>query len=422
MMSNQNETQRIDTLRKARGPLIVWLIMIGFVSMYVLSTSAFTTSARFSLVHQAQLVSHQNGSYTAHFLMALVVISLCGVILAVWIGPWLYQQRPWELICVPIVCVVIAIGIAPVSAPILMVGTYPILTIESIIAFRHPQVILSWITTIYILLWVIYFVIFGWQLAVIVIPLFIFVMAVVFYYWRFYQQQINESQRLESLYAELQLAYKQVEESAIRSERQRVARELHDTLTQGLAGVIMQLEAASSFLEQHQPQRAKKIIDTSVNTARATLQQSRITLTDLRSTTEESLPARLQLVTEAIRKNYQLKTALKLGDIPEYSASQLTEITRIVTEALTNVAKHANTQQALIASQLHDNVFKLKIIDFGAGFDQHTKPKIGHYGLKGLHERAARLGGVVTIVSSPGEGTTVTLTIPTTRKELDNHD
>lgn len=417
-MPHQTEAQKIDILRKARGPLIVWMVMIGFVAIYVLSTSAFAISDRARFISRSRMAA-KISPVDRWAIFAFVAVGIASLIFSIWIGPWLYQRRPWLLICLPTVLMLIYVSVLPMSSPVLMVGTYPILTIESIIAYRRPQFILTWLTVIYGVLWIIYFFIIGWWLALITLQSFVFVMAIVFYYWRFYQNQIAERQRLEDLYNELQLAYKQVEASAIRTERQRVARELHDTLTQGLAGVVMQLEAASSFLEQGKTARAKEIIDNSALAARDALQQSRITLTDLRSTTEESLPARLQLVAQAIQKNYQINTTIKLSEVPDYSPGQLTEITRIVTEALTNIAKHAATDQAVISSQLQDDIFKLKIIDFGKGFNTHTKQKIGHYGLQGLQERAERLGGVVTVISSSGEGTTVTLTIPATRKELD---
>ncbi len=393
--------------------------MIGFVALYILSTSTLAIRER------AQIFIHrQIPTYTIPFnhaaISIFVLFWITGLILSIWIGPWLYQKRPWEMVCVPIILSIIFVTVLPMSAPIIMVGTYPVLLIESIIAYRRPQILLIGLTAIYSIFWVAWLLIVGWRLALITLQSFIFVILIVLYYWRLYQQQLSERQRVEDLYSELQLAYKQVEASAIRSERQRVARELHDTLTQGLAAVVMQLEAADSFLDQGNTKRAKEIIKDSVAASRKALQESRITLTDLRSTTEESLPARLQLTTEAIQKNYHINTTIKLGDIPDYSPSQLTEITRIVTEALTNVAKHAKTNQALISSQLKNDIFKLKVIDFGEGFNTQNKPKAGHYGLSGLQERAARLDGVVTVISSLGEGTTVTLTMPTSRKELDN--
>lgn len=92
-----------------------------------------------------------------------------------------------------------------------------------------------------------------------------------------------------------------------------------------------------------------------------------------------------------------------------------------MTEALANVAKHAQTDQALIQGDCHDQIFKLKVIDFGRGFDMKNfakYKKAGHFGLQGLQERADRLGGVLTVISAEDEGTTVTMTLPTTRKEL----
>lgn len=417
-MPKQTEEQKILTLKQVRMPLIIWMIMIGFVALYVLSTSAFAVGEHVREITSNQILVRPNQFNHAAILTVVLLGTAC-LIFSIWIGPWLYQKRPWEMICVPIVLLIVLVAILPISAPIIMVGTYPVLMIESLIAYRRPQIILTGVTIIYIALWLVYSFIIGWRLALITLQSFIFVVLIVIYYWHLYQQQLSERRRVEELYNELQLAYKQVEASAIRSERQRVARELHDTLTQGIAAIVMQLEAADSFLDQGNVKRAKQIINSSTVEARKTLRQSRITLTDLRETTEESLPARLQLATEAIEKNYQINTTIKLGDIPDYSPSQLTEITRIVTEALTNVAKHAQTNQALISSQLNNNIFKLKVIDFGVGFKPQNKEKTGHYGLDGLQERATRLDGVVTVISTPGEGTTVTLTMSAKRKELD---
>lgn len=417
-MPKQTEEQKIQTLKQVRMPLIIWMVMIGFVALYVLSTSAFAIGEHARMIANNQTLARPNQFNHAAILIFVLLGTAC-LIFSIWIGPWLYQKRPWEMICVPIVLLVILVTILPMSAPVIMVGTYPVLMIESLIAYRRPQIILSGVTIIYIALWLVYSFIIGWWLALITLQSFIFVILIVIYYWHLYRQQLSERQRVEDLYSELQLAYKQVEASAIRSERQRVARELHDTLTQGLAAIVLQLEAAESFLDQGNLKRAKQIITDSTTAARKALQESRITLSDLRETTEESLPARLQLATEAIQKNYHIQTTLKLGDIPDYSPSQLTEITRIVTEALTNVAKHAKTNQALISSQLRNDIFKLKVVDFGIGFISHHQVRAGHYGLNGLQERANRLDGTVTVLSTPGEGTTVTLTIPDKRKDLD---
>lgn len=420
-MTQPTEAQKIQTLRAIRGPLIVWIIMIGFVAVYVSTSVVALIQTRMSS-KQFQLLARYAPSHRSVIPFFIILATIC-LIATIWFGPRIYQHRPALLVGCPMILLLVYIAFMPTSAPVLMIGTYPVFAIESIVAYTSSSKILRYVTIVYFIVWLIYSFTVGWKMAIITLESFGFVMAMVFYYWRFYQRQVQERERIENLYTELQLAYTQVETSATRAERQRVARELHDTLTQGLAGTVMQLEAAKSFLAQGNTERTADIIDNSIDVARDALHESRITLTDLRSTTEESLPARLQLVTEAIQKNYQVTTTTKINDIPDYSASQLTEITRIVTEALTNVAKHAHTDQAVLTSSLHDDIFKLKIIDFGTGFDmssQSKKKRAGHFGLQGLQERAARLEGVITVVSAPDEGTTVTLTMPATRKELTN--
>lgn len=410
----ENEEQTLKNLRNIRGPFIIWMIMLGFMAIYVVNSIPQLSDMR-------ERFAPEFVSVNQSFRPLLIIMAVASIILSIWFGPWLYQRHHWLLTGCPIMLIFIYAGFLSRSMPVIMVGTYPVLMIETMIGYHYSRRVMTCLTVAYLSMWVGYTAIVGWVQGIIVLSSFIFLMAIVFYYWRFYQHQVQERERVENLYTELQLAYKQVEASTVRAERQRVARELHDTLTQGLAGVVMQLEAAKSFLDQGNADRAEEIINTSMATARTALHESRITLTDLRSTTEESLPVRLQLVADAIRKNYQVTTTIQLNDIPDYSPSQLTEITRIVTEALTNVAKHAQTDQAIISGSLTDDIFKLKIIDFGTGFNTHDKKalkKTGHYGLQGIYERADRLNGVITVISAVDEGTTVTLTLPADRKEL----
>lgn len=408
---DQTENQKLQTLRTLRGPLIIWMIMIGLIAIYVISSSISVDSqAALSFKHL-----HQNAPMWGSLFVSGAVLS---IIATIWFNAWLYQKRRWLLIGLPLGLILIYTTLLIHASPVILVGTYPVLMIEAITTYHQARRVLNGITLLYLVMWVAYFILVGPLLGAITLESFIFVVAIVFYYWRFYQRQLVAQQKLQDLYEELKLAYNQVEAATIRTERQRLARELHDTFTQDLAGVVLQLDAAQTFLQNGDAKRAAKIIAQSRDTTRQALKDSRLTLTDLRSTTEESLPARLNLVTTAIAKNYQLHTTLHLSKVPDYTPSQLTEITRIVTEALTNVAKHAQTDQALITSQQHDHVFKLKIIDFGVGFDLHKAQKSGHFGLQGLQERARRLDGVITVVSAIDEGTTVTLTLPTTGKEL----
>ncbi|KRK39473.1 sensor histidine kinase [Loigolactobacillus bifermentans] len=407
---DQTEAQKLKTLRTIRGPLIIGMIMIGFIAIYVLSSSL--SIERQATFHFEQVPQN------AHFLDSLFVIgAVLSIIATIWFNAWLYTKRRWLLIGLPLGLILIYTTLLGHASPVILVGTYPVLMIEAITTYQRSHLVLNIITFLYLGMWGLYFLMVGPLLGTITLESFVFVIAIVFYYWRFYQRQLASRQELENLYDELKLAYNQVEAAAIRTERQRVARELHDTFTQDLAGVVLQLDAAQTFLKNGDSQRAAKIIAQSRATTRQALKDSRLTLTDLRSTPEEDLPARLNLVTTAIAKNYHLTTTLRLSLVPDYSPSQLTEITRIVTEALTNVAKHAQTDQALITSQQHDQVFKLKIIDFGVGFDLYKAQKSGHFGLQGLQERAQRLNGVITVVSAIDEGTTVTLTLPITRKE-----
>lgn len=410
MTNDYQKQQIIKNLKAVRGPLIAWMLMVGCLAAFVLDT-----------MHGSQLsyriaIARQTRSVAPLFAM----FSIGSVMLSIWFSPRLYVHAKWMVVGLPLILTWIYSIVLVNGTPVIYIGTYPVFMVYLIIIYDHPHKIFTCITFVYFLVWGAYTAIVGWMQGLIVLLAFVFVMVFVLYFWRIYYIQLRERQHFEDLYNELKLAYAQVEESAVHAERQRVARELHDTLTQGLAGLVMQLEAANSFMHKGQNDRAQEIVEKAIDIARDALRDSRTTLTDLRSTTEESLPARLQLVAEAIDKNYGLNVTVHADEVPDYSPSQLTEITRIVSEALTNVAKHAQTDQAVIRTFISGNVFKLQVIDYGSGFDNHDRKirKKDHYGLTGLQERAKSLSGVVTVLSTPDEGTTVTLTMPTDRKDL----
>lgn len=404
----QLNRQRLETLKSVRGPLIVWMILIGALALFVVNTlhNVIVTETSHIPVHPARPLA--------------VIFEVTCILLSIWFSPWFYKKARWLVVGLPLFLTWAGVLILSDATPIILLGTFPVFMIYLITLYNRPKKTVGTIILVYLVSWAIYFRIAGWQQALMAIVVFLLLTRIVFYYWHFYENQLQERQRVEDLYNELKLAYSQVEESATHAERQRVARELHDTLTQGVAGVVMQLEAAQSFLGAGELKKTTAVLDESIKNARTTLRESRVTLTDLRQTTEESLPARIQLVNEAVQKSYGLNVAIHIDEVPDYSPTQLTEITRIVSEALTNVAKHAQTDQAVIRSEIHNRIFKLQIIDFGRGFDVRkikARSSQGHYGLQGLQERAEQLGGVVTLVSSVDEGTTVSLTIPIERRD-----
>lgn len=400
-----------EILTKGRPASIAWLLIVACLTLGMHNATLIATGQ----------VTKPGPSVTwLTWLVIVAFVVLVGGL--IWLLPrlmtvWLWQ---WGVI---IAQLALTVGVGTWlhgGQELLYMGMLPLMLIEglNLVSDRWWVIVLIWLT--YGAVWVSYGLNTNWTRMAVMIQASLFTAVVVIYYWRFYSHQVDERLKSEKVLAELRLAYKQLEASTARNERERMARELHDTLTQGLAGVVMQLEAADDLLDNDQVDRAKPIIKRSVTIARKTLQESRLTITDLRSASEGDLAGRVQLLTETFQKNYGLTVQTKLPDLPVFSPNVLTEVSRCLSEALTNVVKHAQTDTVIIRGQRQADQYQVQVVDFGQGFKLSLRQPAGHFGLVGLRERMAAINGQVQLTSEPGEGTTVTFLIPI--KEGISHD
>ena len=211
-----------------------------------------------------------------------------------------------------------------------------------------------------------------------------------------------------------------LEELTVSRERNRMARELHDTLAHTLSGLSVQLETARAFWDVDE-EMAKELLDQSLAATRSGLQETRRALQSLRATPLEDLGSVLAL--KGLAESAESRTGLKLNlDLPSEPLNLTPAIEqaiyRIAQEAVNNVIKHATAQTLTMTLKTNQQI-ELVVADDGVGFSVHSElakaadnlAENGHYGLVGLHERAALVNGTVTIDSKPQHGTTVTLTI-----------
>jgi two-component system, NarL family, sensor histidine kinase YdfH len=242
-----------------------------------------------------------------------------------------------------------------------------------------------------------------------------------------YRRQVNAREEAQELVTELAAANRQisayaqeVERLTLTQERQRMARELHDTLAQGVAGMIMQLEAANTHLTNGRHDRAQTIVQDTMDRARTTLAEARAAIDNLRAR-EEPVPFSQQL--GALCADWQRQTGIGCDcRIDAETADSLTPIQqahveRMVSEALTNVAKHAQATAVTLHLYQEDNQLHLTISDNGQGFDPDAVPAQGHYGLRGLRERARLLNGAIRIEAVPDRGTTIRIGLPLPGRE-----
>jgi NarL family two-component system sensor histidine kinase YdfH len=229
-----------------------------------------------------------------------------------------------------------------------------------------------------------------------------------------YNQQLSERQKaidlaesLESANAKLAAYSARIESLTLQNERQRMARELHDTLAQGVAGLVLQLEAVKNHLQTGHHERALSIVEQSLKRARGTLADSRAAIDDLRNPSPDladlvrekvdrfiqatSIPCRLEL---SLREN---------GLSPEIADHTVS----ILSETLANITRHAQATEVQVMFSQQEGQLELEVRDNGRGFDGGGEIVEGHYGLLGMRERARLSGGVLNVESHPGRGTCI---------------
>jgi two-component system, NarL family, sensor histidine kinase YdfH len=253
-----------------------------------------------------------------------------------------------------------------------------------------------------------------WMLVVIPMTFFVIMYVVL------YSRQAEARIHAQSLLAELAEANRQltdyadrIEDLTLVNERARVARELHDTLAQGLAGLILQLEAADSHLAAGRADRARGIVEQAMVRARSTLADSRRVIDDLRSGRWDGLDLQgaIRRETEGFTESSGIPCSFEMIASEELAEPHKELIYRAVTEGLSNVARHAEAGKAEVVIRREDAGLVVVVADDGRGFDPAAISP-GHYGLLGLRERARGAGGALEIHSRAGEGTTLRLILP----------
>jgi two-component system NarL family sensor kinase len=206
-------------------------------------------------------------------------------------------------------------------------------------------------------------------------------------------------------------------------ERNRLAREIHDTLAQGLAAITLQLETAD-VLATSRPERAHEAILRALALARENLEEARRSVIDLRAASlqDRTLPEALAaLVREATTKDIKIEyCSIPSSDFPVLSPRLEAGIYRIAQEALSNALKHARARQISLTLSIEDDELCLYVQDDGRGFNPDEVTQFsstgglqgGHFGLTGMSERVKLLGGTLCISSEPGTGTCIAACVP----------
>ncbi|MGA8940461.1 MAG: two-component regulator propeller domain-containing protein [Acidobacteriaceae bacterium] len=212
----------------------------------------------------------------------------------------------------------------------------------------------------------------------------------------------------------LRLRRLQGEFDAVLAERNRMAREIHDTLTQDFVGASLQLDLIAQHLHRgkvdvalDQVRRTRQLVTDGLEEARKSIWELRA------SRSHDTLPTRLTKVVQ-LDTFSDLKPRLHIGGAYRSVDPRVErELLRIAQEALTNALYHAHSTETTVELHYSSDMLMLTIVDNGVGFVlNEASGKTGHYGLLGMKERAAAIDGTLEVASEPGQGTKVTLRVP----------
>ena len=223
----------------------------------------------------------------------------------------------------------------------------------------------------------------------------------------------KQRRSLEEANAKLTNYAQTLEDLSVTKERNRIAQELHDTLSHTLSGLSVQLETMKAYWDRD-PATARQRLDKSLIAIRSGLEETRRVLMALRAKPLEELglAGAIQQMSEEAATHAGINLDLILADnMPSWTSNTEQCIFRVAQEAITNVIKHSKAKKLTVKLESKENKVTLTVQDDGIGFEVNDSNGAKHFGLMGMKERAEFVKGELIITSQPGTGTTVKLTI-----------
>jgi nitrate/nitrite-specific signal transduction histidine kinase len=206
---------------------------------------------------------------------------------------------------------------------------------------------------------------------------------------------------------------------ALVEERNRLARDLHDSVTQSLYGLVAFAGAGRDLIAEGESEPVECYLARMEETAQQALNEMRLLLYELRPPTleEEGLVAALRERLDAVEARVGVETYLEADETISLPEGVAEAFYRITQEALNNALKHSSATSVRVGLRRNGAWVELSVVDDGVGFDVETASEAGGIGILGMQERAREMDGSLTIHSTPGQGTTLTLLVGRTRIE-----
>jgi signal transduction histidine kinase len=199
---------------------------------------------------------------------------------------------------------------------------------------------------------------------------------------------------------------------AVVEDRDRIGRDLHDSIIQRLYGISLSLEDVPELIVET-PTEAERRVERAITALHGAIGEIRTFIYGLRPAMADpgDLPRALAAVGEEVERTAALTVTTRADDVP-VSPEAATELVAIARELLSNVVRHAGASRATVRLSLAGGRVRLRVTDDGRGFDPRARRPSRQRGLANVRDRATALGGRVTVRSRPGAGTVVTVSIP----------
>lgn len=208
--------------------------------------------------------------------------------------------------------------------------------------------------------------------------------------------------------------YDQSKELAVLEERNRLSRELHDSVTQSLYSLVLFTEGWRRTVKSDGSEKIEEYLNRIGEIAKQSLKEMRLLILELRPPMleQEGLVGALKKRLDTVEKRVGINARVVMEDFIEIPTIVEEELYRIAQEALNNSLKHSKATKEIVRIYVEDKTTVLEIIDDGIGFDPELIDQQGGMGLLNMGERARHVGGILTIHSTPGKGTIVRVSVP----------
>jgi len=209
--------------------------------------------------------------------------------------------------------------------------------------------------------------------------------------------------------------HEQVRRLAVFDERDRISRDLHDSIIQSIYSVTLSLDDVPELVEES-PAEARDRVDSAIDTLHGVIRDIRNFIFGLRPLLLDSgnLADGLRILVDEIRRNTAINIDLETDLHEELPIAVVAELLAIAREALANVARHSGARHAAVGVVADDDTVRLTVDDDGRGWAIGTIHAGGHHGLGNMRARAEALGGTFTLSSEPAGGTRIIVTVPRT--------